>query len=78
MQADVLGRPVERPVMLETTALGAALLAGIATGFFADAAAVSAARSVDRVFEPQIDAAARRTLVEKWHDAVGRSRGWAM
>jgi glycerol kinase len=77
MQADVLGRPVERPVMLETTALGAALLAGIATGFFADAAAVSAARSVDRVFEPQIDAAARRTLVEKWHDAVGRSRGWA-
>jgi glycerol kinase len=78
MQADVLGRPVERPAMLETTALGAALLAGIAMGFFADAAAVSAARSVDRVFEPQISDAARRTLVEKWHDAVGRSRGWAM
>ena len=78
LQADVLGRPVDRPAMLETTALGAALLAGMATGFFADAAAVATARRVERVFEPRIDDAARRALLETWHDAVGRSRGWAM
>lgn len=77
MQADVLGRPVERPAMLETTALGAALLAGIATGFFPDSAAVAEARRVDRVFEPRIDDAARRALLDRWTDAVGRSRNWA-
>ena len=77
VQADVLGRPVDRPAVLETTALGAALLAGIATGFFADAAAVAEARRVERVFEPRIDAATRARMVARWHDAVGRSRGWA-
>ena len=41
------------------------------------AAAVAAARRVDRVFEPRIGEAARRALLETWHDAVGRSRGWA-
>ncbi len=77
VQADVLGRPVDRPAVLETTALGAALLAGMATGFFADAAAVAEARRIERVFEPQIDAAARDRLRDRWHDAVSRSRGWA-
>lgn len=77
IQADVLGRPVDRPAMLETTALGAALLAGISAGLYADADAVASARRVDRVFEPQIDAAARRTLLDRWNDAVGRARAWA-
>ncbi|MEI6240369.1 MAG: glycerol kinase GlpK [Planctomycetia bacterium] len=77
MQADILGRPVDRPAVLETTALGAALLAGIASGFFADPAAVAEARCVDRVFEPRVNDAARRTMLDRWHDAVGRSRGWA-
>jgi glycerol kinase len=77
VQADVLGRPVERPAVLETTALGAALLAGMATGFFADAAAVAEARRIERVFEPTIDAAARDRLRDRWRDAVSRSRGWA-
>ena len=77
VQADVLGRPVERPAVLETTALGAALLAGMATRFFADAAAVAEARRIERVFEPEIDAAARDRLRDRWHDAVSRSRAWA-
>jgi glycerol kinase len=78
MQADVLGLPVERPAVLETTALGAALLAGMAVGFYADAAAVDGARRVERVFEPTMPAAARRRLLDRWHDAVERSKGWAL
>ncbi len=77
IQADVLGRPIDRPAMLETTALGAALLAGIGVGFYADADPVAAVRRADRVFEPQLDDAARRTLLDRWSDAVGRARGWA-
>jgi glycerol kinase len=77
MQADVLGLPVERPAVLETTALGAALLAGMAVGFYADAAAVDDARRVERVFEPMMPAVARRRLLDRWHDAVERSKGWA-
>ena len=77
MQADVLGLPVERPAVLETTALGAALLAGLATGFFANTAAVEEVRRVERVFEPQLDAAARERLLVRWRNAVDRSRGWA-
>ncbi|MFM7184027.1 MAG: glycerol kinase GlpK [Planctomycetota bacterium] len=77
IQADVLGLPVERPVVVETTALGAALLAGLAAGFFPDAAAVAEARRVERRFEPQIGAEARRRMLATWRDAVERSRGWA-
>ena len=77
IQADVLGRPVDRPAVLETTALGAALLAGTATGFFADAAAVAEARRVASSFEPRVDAAARSRMLDRWHDAVGRSLHWA-
>ena len=73
----VLGLPVDRPAVLETTALGAALLAGMAVGFYADAAAVEGARRVERSFEPTMPAADRRLLLDRWHDAVGRSKGWA-
>ncbi|MFM8986358.1 MAG: glycerol kinase GlpK [Planctomycetia bacterium] len=55
IQADLLGLPVDRPAVLETTALGAALLAGMAVGFYADAAAVAGARRVERSFEPRMD-----------------------
>jgi len=78
IQADVLGLPVERPVVRETTALGAALLAGLATGFFPDQAAVDEAREVERVFEPRLSAAARARLLTRWSDAVERCRGWAV
>ena len=77
-QADVLDRPVERPVVLETTALGAALLAGIGAGVYPAAGAVPAATRVERRFLPQIDSATRRRMMSAWDDAVGRSRRWAV
>jgi glycerol kinase len=77
MQADILGLPVERPAVLETTALGAALLAGLTVGFFPDASAVTDARRVDRRFEPSLDAESRRKLLATWRDAVDRSKRWA-
>jgi glycerol kinase len=78
LQADVLGLPVERPRVLETTSLGAALLAGLATGFFPDSAAVHEARLVERVFEPRLAEHARTRLIARWQNAVDRSRGWAL
>jgi glycerol kinase len=77
IQADILGLPVERPVVLETTSLGAALLAGLAVGFFSDEAAVADARRVERRFEPAVDAESRRRLLATWRDAVDRSKNWA-
>jgi glycerol kinase len=76
MQADLLGVPVVRPRITETTALGAAYLAGLATGFWRDEAQIAAMWSRERVFEPTLsrDAAAAR-LVE-WKRAVERSRDW--
>jgi glycerol kinase len=78
IQADALGIPVERPAVRETTSLGAALLAGLATGFYPDTHAVAGARRVERTFEPAIDATARQRLLAAWHDAVGRSKSWAV
>ena len=77
IQADVLGIPVERPFIRETTSLGAALLAGLAAGVIADQESMTAARLVQRVFEPSIDQTTRSRLFARWHDAVGRCRGWA-
>jgi len=77
IQADVLGIAVERPAVVETTALGAALLAGLAAGFFANASAVVDARRIERRFEPQTTAETRRRMLATWQDAVERSRGWA-
>jgi glycerol kinase len=74
-QADLLGKPVERPAELEVTALGAALLAGRATGFWPDPHAL-AASAVAR-FEPRLEAARRESLYAGWKRAVERSRGWA-
>ncbi|MFM8735621.1 MAG: FGGY family carbohydrate kinase, partial [Pirellulales bacterium] len=77
IQADVVGLPVERPAMLETTALGAALLAGLATGFYAEPAAVADARRIDRRFEPRVTSEWRRRLRAAWLDAVDRAKAWA-
>ena len=75
-QADVLGVPVIRPQVTETTALGAAYLAGLATGFWSGESELRAQRQNDVRFEPERDAgeiAARRS---RWKDAVERSRRW--
>jgi glycerol kinase len=77
IQADLLGVPVVRPKVTETTALGAAYLAGLATGFWKDEAQIAALWSRDRVFEPTWSAAQRGERLAGWKRAVERSRGWA-
>lgn len=77
IQADVLGLAVDRPAVLETTALGAGLLAGMAVGFYADATAVADARRVERSFMPRMEPAVRTRMRALWRDAVERSKGWA-
>jgi glycerol kinase len=78
IQADVLGIPVERPAVRETTSLGAALLAGLATGFYPDTTTVAAARRIEQTFVPAIDALTRQRLQASWRDAVQRSMRWAV
>jgi glycerol kinase len=74
MLADILGVAVERPVVAETTALGAAYLAGLNQGIFADLDAVSAQWQRDAHFEPQMAASERDELYAGWQDAVKRVR----
>jgi glycerol kinase len=69
-QADLLGVPVVRPRQVESTAQGAAYLAGLAVGFWQDEAAIRAFWEVDRVFEPSMDNARRESLVAGWEKAV--------
>jgi len=76
-QADILNCAVERPVCLESTALGAAYLAGLAVGFWPSLDALKSLWKLERRFEPKMEAAKRTQLLERWHDAVSRSQGWA-
>ena len=73
-QADILGKPVVRPVDVETTALGAAYLAGIAEGIWSGADEVESFWRIERRFEPRMSEADRTAKMEAWHDAVRRSR----
>jgi glycerol kinase len=75
-QADVLGAPVSVPEIAETTALGAAYLAGIATGRWNAEQVTSMWREAAR-YEPRMEAAEREQLLAEWHQALERSRGWA-
>ena len=76
-QADILNVGVERPEIIETTALGAAYLAGLAVGFWKDQAAVAERRQIDRRFEPAMDDEKRDRLYSRWKKAVERARSWA-
>jgi glycerol kinase len=76
-QADILGVPVQRPAITETTALGAAYLAGLAVGFWKSPEQIAAHWIVDKVFEPHFSADQRDTLYHDWGRAVERSKGWA-
>ncbi len=76
-QADVLNVPVRRPVVQETTALGAAYLAGLATGVWPDLSDVSAHWQLQREFRPDMEDSLRASLLVQWRRAVERSRGWA-
>jgi glycerol kinase len=71
--ADILDAPVDRPTILETTALGAAWLAGSKAGVWPDAAAFAKAWALDRRFEPVVDARTRTAKLKGWHDAVRRT-----
>jgi glycerol kinase len=75
-QADLLGVPVVRPAVTETTALGAAYLAGLAVGFWSSPGQVADQWRVDRRFEPAMSRAQAARLRERWQEAVTRSRGW--
>ena len=77
LQADTLGVPVVRSSVTETTALGAAYLAGLATGFWSSAAEISSQWVQDRRFEPQRSSAERMAGLVRWREAVARSRAWA-
>ncbi|MPZ17910.1 MAG: glycerol kinase GlpK [Luteitalea sp.] len=76
-QADLLGVPVRRPLVAETTALGAAYLAGLAVGYWKDLADVRGNWALDREFSPSLDSYTREHLYTRWKKAVERSRGWA-
>ena len=75
-QADLLGVPVVRPAVTETTALGAAYLAGLAVGYWPSVAAITGQWKVDRRFEPAMARAAANALRERWRAALERSKGW--
>ncbi len=72
--ADLTGLPVDRPRIVETTALGAAYLAGLSAGLFRDTADIAARWALDRRFEPSLAAASRDALYEGWNSAVSRVR----
>ncbi len=73
--ADMLDRPVERPAVIETTALGAAYLAGLAAGVYGSLDDVAAAWRLERRFEPAMAAGERQKLLDGWRRAVARARG---
>ncbi|MGN8897661.1 glycerol kinase GlpK [Flavonifractor sp. HCP28S3_F3] len=76
-QADILDRQVLRPAIRETTALGAACLAGLAVGVWRDSGELRSLRQPDIPFQPAMEDARRAELLRQWHRAVERCRGWA-
>ena len=72
-----LGCVVERPVNIESTAIGAAMLAGLGAGIWPDVDTLSKIRTVDRCFQPEITAQTRRTRTKVWNKAVKRAQKWA-
>ena len=76
-QADLCQAPVLRPCCVETTAMGAAYLAGLAVGYWQNLEAVRANWKIDRIFEPEIQAEEQQQRMEQWHRAVRTSMGWA-
>lgn len=76
-QADIIGAPLLRPTCVESTAMGAAYLAGLAVGFWKDTEELRQIWAVDRTFRPQIGAAEREARLRGWHRAVQRAFDWA-
>ena len=76
-QADIINAPVLRPACVETTAMGASYLAGLAVGFWSDKEEIKKNRTLDRTFEPVMSEEIREELLAGWHKAVKCSFGWA-
>lgn len=75
-QADILGVQVERPECIETTALGAAYLAGLATGFWTSTDELRSRHKIDRHFEPKMGEGMREKYYLGWQNAVSRVKDW--
>jgi glycerol kinase len=76
VQADLIGVPVVRPKIIETTAMGAGYLAGLAVGFWGSRVEIASHWEVDRVFEPSITSDEADARIATWHRAIERSRAW--
>ncbi len=76
-QADIIDAPVNRPVCIETTAMGAAYLAGLAVGYWASKEDVIKNWAIDKVFTPDIDEEERNSMIKGWNKAVRFAHGWA-
>ena len=76
-QADIIDAPVQRPQCVETTAMGAAYLAGLAVGYWQSKEDVIKNWAIDRTFQPNIEAADREERIAGWNKAVKCSYGWA-
>ena len=76
-QADISNAPVNRPVCVETTAMGAAYLAGLAVGYWASKEDVIKNWAIDRSFEPEISEEKRASMIKGWNKAVKCAYGWA-
>jgi glycerol kinase len=77
MQADLIGTPVQRPESVESTAMGAAYLAGLAVGYWKNKGDVLRNRAVDRTFYPSIGSEEREKRTKGWAKAVKYAYGWA-
>ena len=75
-QADIIGKPVCRPVIRETTALGAAYLAGLAVQFWSGVEELKTLGKIEKTYQPQMDEATRARLLRGWHRAVERAKNW--
>ena len=76
IQSNLTSSKVNRPKLVETTALGAAYMAGLAVGFWKDFDEIERVREVDRIFVPTVDGHTRDEMLKGWHKAVERSRNW--
>ncbi len=75
-QADILGVPVVRPTMTESTALGAAYLAGLGAGFWKEVQAISDLPREERRFEPRMPRSQAQDMRQRWNEAISRAKSW--
>ena len=75
-QSDILRKPIDRPKVVETTAFGAAFLAGLAVGLWKDVSQIESIRKSDRIFYPEMDLRKAELYCRQWHRAVERSQHW--